>query len=236
MGTDRRVSPERIAEVIASCKPDIVALQELDVRRARTGGVDQAEQVAKLLNMEMHFHPAYSVMDEHFGDAILTALPNRLVKRGALPAPLNRPELERRGALWATVETDNATLQIINTHLGLLAMERAVQVDALLGPDWLGDAKCKSPALLVGDFNAVPRSRAYRALTRSLSDAAAGSGHAATFHSRFPLLRLDHIFFSGDITVRSIDPVRTALAAVASDHLPLVADLDIPAGPGAATP
>ena len=70
VGTDRVLSPERIAQVIAACKPDIVSLQELDVRRARTGGVDQASEIAHMLGMQMHFHPAYQVQDEHFGDAI----------------------------------------------------------------------------------------------------------------------------------------------------------------------
>jgi endonuclease/exonuclease/phosphatase family metal-dependent hydrolase len=58
VGVDGRLSPERIAEVIASCQADIVALQELDVCRARTGGVDQAHMIARRLGMEMHFHPA----------------------------------------------------------------------------------------------------------------------------------------------------------------------------------
>jgi len=230
VGTDRVLSPERIAKVIQACNPDIVSLQELDVRRARTGGVDQAAEIARMLGMEMHFHPAYQVQDEHFGDAIFTALPNRLVRRGGLPAPIRRRELERRGALWVEVETPAASLQVVNTHLGLLAIERSIQVDALLGHEWLGDPLCHKPVLLMGDFNAVPRSRAYRRLVRHLKDANAGRKHGATFPSRFPFLRLDHIFMSGNITVHSIAPVRNGATAVASDHLPLVADIEIHPG------
>lgn len=230
LGTDRRLSPERIADVVAACEPDIVSLQELDVRRSRTGGIDQAAEIARLLEMDMHFHPAYSVVDGEFGDAILTALPNRLVKRGPLPGPMGRPELERRGALWASIKTGSAELQVVNTHLGLLAMERSIQVDTLLGPDWLGNPHCHNSVLLMGDFNAVPRSRAYKRLTRHLDDATGRRRHAATFPSRFPLLRLDHIFISGHVTVHSIGPVRNALSTVASDHLPLIADIEIHAG------
>ncbi|HYG26664.1 MAG TPA: endonuclease/exonuclease/phosphatase family protein, partial [Caulobacteraceae bacterium] len=51
VGTDRDLDVERVAEVIADCQPDIVALQELDVGRARTRGVDQAHRLAELLGM-----------------------------------------------------------------------------------------------------------------------------------------------------------------------------------------
>ena len=103
-------------------------------------------------------------------------------------------------------------------------------------PDWLGAPSCHRPMLLMGDFNAVPRSRAYRRLVRHLDDANAGRSHAATFPSRFPFLRLDHIFMSGHMIVHSIAPVRTAQTAVASDHLPLVADIEILPGSERRTP
>ena len=51
LGTDRRLDVGRIAEVIAAEEPDIVALQEVDVGRARTGGVDQAHRIAERLGM-----------------------------------------------------------------------------------------------------------------------------------------------------------------------------------------
>ena len=84
-GTDGRLSPERIAEVIAGARPDVVALQELDVGRTRTNGLDQAHAVARELGMRFHFHPALHVEEERYGDALLSALPMRLVKAGPLP-------------------------------------------------------------------------------------------------------------------------------------------------------
>src|SRR6478672_11059906 len=85
LGVDGVLDPGRIAAVIAACQPDIVALQELDVRRARSGGVDQAKAIADRLGMQMHFHAALRVLEEEYGDAILTARPSRMVKAGALP-------------------------------------------------------------------------------------------------------------------------------------------------------
>src|SRR5689334_895724 len=84
LGSDGKLSPERVAEVIAQSEADIVALQELDVGRARTGGVDQAGKIAEALGMSLHFHAAVQVMEEKFGDAILTTKPCRLVKTGHL--------------------------------------------------------------------------------------------------------------------------------------------------------
>src|SRR5665811_2525358 len=78
-GRDRQWSPQRIADVIASAEPDIVALQELDVGRARSGGADQAEMIALALGMRAQFFPALRVMEELYGDAILTAWPSRLI-------------------------------------------------------------------------------------------------------------------------------------------------------------
>ena len=107
VGADGRADPRRIAEVIAACQPDMVALQELDVGRHRTGGIDQAHAIAHLLGMSVHFHPALQVEEELYGDAILTALPMRLVKAGPLPGSVG---FEPRGALWAAVEANGTEI------------------------------------------------------------------------------------------------------------------------------
>lgn len=231
LGTDGRLSPSRIAEVIASCAPDVVALQELDVRRVRTGGVDQAEAIARELGVQhIHFHPAMRVLGEEYGDAILTTRPSSLVKAEALPGLPDRPGLEPRGALWASVQIGGAQVQVVNTHLGLRRRERLAQVDTLLGPDWLGHPACREPVVLLGDFNAVPRSRAYRRIAERFLDAQLVSRlqqPRPTFPSRLPMLRIDHVFVSRSIKVLRCEIVRTPLARVASDHLPLLVELQI---------
>jgi endonuclease/exonuclease/phosphatase family metal-dependent hydrolase len=233
-GVDGILSPERIAEVIAACEPDIVALQELDVGRTRSGGVDQARIVAELLGMDRHFHAALRVMEEEYGDAILTDLPSRLMKAGPLPGLLNKPLIEPRGALWAEIQVDGQPLQVINTHLGLLGAERVAQVDALLGPDWLGHPTCRRPAILAGDFNAPPFTSAYRRIRRQLAavqDVLPGWQCRATFPSRFPFLALDHVFFVGDLRIHEVSIIRTKLAKIASDHLPLLVEFELTEAP-----
>ncbi|HEX2147247.1 MAG TPA: endonuclease/exonuclease/phosphatase family protein, partial [Pseudorhizobium sp.] len=156
VGTDRRLDPSRIAHVIADLSPDIIGLQELDVGRRRTGGIDQAHTIASLLKMQFHFHAALHVTEERYGDAILTALPMRLVKSGMLPS-----SGEQRGALWVEVDVGKTPLQVFNTHLGLRRSDRIQQSKTLLGPSWIGHAACLGkPQILIGDLNSITRSTA----------------------------------------------------------------------------
>lgn len=76
VGMDGKLAPERIASrVIARHTPDIVALQELDVGRRRSNGVDQAELIARRLEMEQIFSASLHVEEGRYGNAILTHLP-----------------------------------------------------------------------------------------------------------------------------------------------------------------
>jgi endonuclease/exonuclease/phosphatase family metal-dependent hydrolase len=230
LGRDGHLSPARIAEVIAACEADIVALQELDIGRVRSGGVDQAEAIARELGMHMHFHPALTVMEEQYGDAILTTRPSKLVRAGALPCWGGRRFVEPRGALWACVNVGGADIQIINTHLGLRGPERLMQVDALLGPDWLRHARCQEPVIFAGDLNAIPRSRVYRKLAAQFRDAQLAQRsrrQQATYPSGAPFLRLDHVFVSRSIEVVRAEAIRTPLARLASDHLPLLVEFHV---------
>lgn len=224
-GTDRKLDPARVAAVIAECEADIIALQEVDVARARSRGIDQAETIANHLRMVSHFHPALHLEEERYGDALLTALPTRLVKAGGLPS-----RGEPRGVLWVEVPVDAVRLQVFVTHLGLLGAERVRQTEALIGPGWLGaEMPENSRIIFAGDLNAVSRSASYRLLVRRFGDAQvmAGGRPRPTFPSRLPLLRIDHIFVGEGIRVERTFVHDSPLARRASDHLPLCADLEI---------
>jgi endonuclease/exonuclease/phosphatase family metal-dependent hydrolase len=216
----------RVAEVIATERPDIVALQEVDVGRARTGGVDQAHEIARRLGMAFHFNAALKVEEELYGDAILTALPERLVKAGPIPGHPRLARLEPRGALWVAVDVGGVELQVINTHLGLLPREQGVQAEALAGPEWVERAQGAGPLMLVGDFNATPRTRAFRIFARRLTEArqALKRSPVATFPATLPVLAIDHVFVNRRIVVEAVRTPGSRLARVASDHLPLVVD------------
>ncbi len=210
----------------------MIALQELDVGRLRSGGVDQAEAIGRELGIDhVHFHPALRLREELYGDAILTRPDSRLKRVGLLPrGGMVRPA-EPRGALWVEVSLHGARVQVVNTHLGLGRRERYLQAAALLGEEWLDHPECGPPCVLAGDLNSMPGGRVHRRVAARLRDAHAlgASGRPApTFPSWRPLLRIDHIFASDDIAVGSARVWRSPAARIASDHLPLVAELAIP--------
>ncbi len=226
IGADARLSPERVAAAIAQLHPDVVALQELDHRRMRSGQSHQARIIAESLTMDFHFHPALRIAEEEFGDAILSRLPLRLVQTGALPSVGSGWFLEKRGALWVEVEAHGRRWQILNTHLGLGRGERLRQAKALLGPEWAGAALLKPPLVLCGDFNSHTGGRVHALFSSALKDVqGAQACRYRTFPTRFPLLCLDHIFVGTCVGIGEVKVPRTALTRMASDHLPLVADL-----------
>lgn len=230
VGNDRRLDVGRVAAVLAALNPDIVALQELDVGRRRTNHVDQAHEIAQRLDMACHFHAALQVEEERYGDAILTALPERLIKSGPLPGHPRMPVLEPRGALWVEVEVGGRPLQVINTHLGLVPREQQRQAAHLAGPAWLEHPNCRWPAILLGDFNATATSVVYRTLTARLQPArrlARRRQPSTTFPSPLPVLRIDHLFVSPGIEVAAVFAPFDPLVRIASDHLPLVMDFEL---------
>jgi endonuclease/exonuclease/phosphatase family metal-dependent hydrolase len=230
LGTDRKIAPARIAEVIAACEPDIVALQEVRVGRIHGGASDQAAHVANQLGMELHFQPTIRILGEQYGIAVLSRHPSKVVRSGRLPTLSARPAFEKRCALWVCAQVDGQDVQVVNAHLSLRSGERRTQATALLGSDWMGHPDCADPAVLLGDFNAPPYSRSYRLIADRLRDAqlANPAGEPQpTFHTRAPVLRLDHVFVTKSVEVVAAAPVRTPLTRVASDHFPLLAELRV---------
>jgi endonuclease/exonuclease/phosphatase family metal-dependent hydrolase len=230
IGMDGKISPERIARIIAQNAPDIVALQEVDVAKVRTGAVDQAQLIARHLQMNYHFHPTVRVEEEQFGDAILTHLPMRLVKTAKLPGLPDMPHLERRGAIWVEIEFEGVKLQCLNTHLGLLGKERMVQIQSLLGKEWLSHPEWRSPSIICGDFNALPNFTVCQLLRKRFDDVQAKlAKHIPlnTFCGRYPIIRIDYIFIDRSMKVLEVDVPDSELVQVASDHLPLIAELEL---------
>jgi endonuclease/exonuclease/phosphatase family metal-dependent hydrolase len=231
IGTDGEISPLRIAEVIDQCNPDIVALQELDAGLERTERIDQAHLIAMTLEMSFHFHSSIQVKEGGYGNAVLSRSPVRLVKAGGLPARPVHPNFERRGAVWAEVELAERKIQVLATHFGLNRRERILQAEAITGAEWLGHPECRHPAILCGDFNALPGSAPYRSITKRLRDAqrcVKGRRPKGTFPVQLPFMRIDHMFVTPDFRVKSIHIPRTAVTRKASDHLPLVVTLELP--------
>ena len=225
-GADGKVSPERIAEVIAAHNPDILALQEIDSR----DNVHQAKVIADLLSMNFYYHSSVMLKTGLHGNAIMSRFDLKLIKRGSLPNLARTPFLEKRGIIWAEINAYGRKLQVINTHLSLFQPEGMMQAKYLLGKDWLGSAAGAGPVMLCGDFNSHINSRIYKTIGRQLKSIhfhAPGYKHLRTFPSLFPIGLVDHIFLSEGVKALNIEAPKTGLERVASDHLPLIANIRI---------
>jgi endonuclease/exonuclease/phosphatase family metal-dependent hydrolase len=228
VGMDRQRSEARIAEVIAQLSVDIIGLQELDLSRRRSAGVDQTGMIAEQLGWHSHFHPAMRRGDEHYGNAILSRYPLTFCRAAELPGKAPFFCRESRAAISMDVETNLGVVHIINTHLGLGWRERFLQAQLFASAEWHAAITGDDPLILLGDFNSLPRSRPYRTLTRHLRDARdliRATRPNRTFPTSFPVLAVDHIFVNAALQPLSLTVHRSSIARIASDHFPLVAEL-----------
>lgn len=219
-GTDGAVDLGRIAGVIRSFEPDIVALQEVDAHRPRSGGIDQTQALAQELGMTATaFGACIDQGDERYGIATLSRLPLLETRQLCLPAQPHRRRSEPRCALvtrlaWPEADSE---LDMINTHLSILPGERPAQVAAI------ADGLAADEVIVAGDFNCTPRSASFRRLSCNLRPVTRG---ARSWPARLPLLSLDHILYRGPLAVVRAGTWRAANARRASDHLPVVAELE----------
>ncbi|HUL73098.1 MAG TPA: endonuclease/exonuclease/phosphatase family protein [Vicinamibacterales bacterium] len=220
-GLDRRTRVERIAAVLATIDPDIVALQE--VIGPGLAGPGHAERLGAALGMGWVMAPTRELRRHQFGNAVLSRHPIR----DHAQHDLSWKTCEPRSSQRVTVDLGaGRMLTIFNVHLGTALLERRYQAARLAA--WVG-ARRGGPKIVLGDFNEWSRSLATGVLAEQLSsvDLYPHLRRRRTYPGFFPVLHLDHIYFAGDIEVRRIELPRTRLAMVASDHLPLVADVRI---------
>ena len=135
VGLDGRMRPDRIARVVNSLRPDVIALQEVDVHRPRSRKLDQPHEIGRRLDMEHVFHSMLEEHDERYGIAILSRHPLELVRKGLLTAASRRPPREARGAIWVRIRPEGfrKPVNFINTHFGLGRDERRRQVEVPIG-------------------------------------------------------------------------------------------------------
>lgn len=228
IGIDGKCRPQRIADVISIAAADIIALQEMDVNRRRSGEQDQTALIAGQLGMNHCFFPVWSSETEQYGLSIVSRFPMSVVRQELLTDSDHRSKRETRGAMWVSIETDAGPVHLVNTHLGLTKGERSKQVDELLSERWLSDLPTREPIIIAGDLNAGPKSQAMKRLTKLLHCAqtlAENHQPQKTFASVFPLRRIDHILVSHHLRVDGVTVLKTHTTAVASDHLPVCAEL-----------
>ena len=216
-GADWKVDLGRIADVIASYDPDVVALQEVDIGRKRSGRVDQPTELGKRLGMDVTFVPNIEYSDtERYGLATLTRLPIRATRQ--IKLPIHYRSEPRSSLITILGWGEGHVVEMINTHLSVLFKERPGQVAAIA-------AEMANEALVIaGDFNMTPWSPAYRAL-RHGSFLHSATRFARTWPAPAPFMPLDHILYRGQVSVVNAEAWTGGPARTASDHLPVVMEL-----------
>ena len=239
IGIDGKIRPERIISVIRSCRADVIALQEVDANRHRSRRHEQARMIAEALAMSHHYYAVSDWNGEQYGLAIISRYPLEHVQSGHLTPADHANRSEARGALWVKLDTPAGVVNVINTHFGLRREERQRQAAILLGDDWLGQIPATEPIIVCGDLNTGPKSPVCATLGKRLVDVACHAPNykpRATFISTMPLRRLDYIFASEHFEVAAIRQPRTPTAKLASDHLPVCAELQFRPAMGLSTP
>jgi endonuclease/exonuclease/phosphatase family metal-dependent hydrolase len=229
IGRGGRDSTADIARVCADAGPDLIALQELDAPETDdTEGAHHARDLAGALGMSVLFCRTFRRGVGFYGHALLSRAPLELVRVTTFPAISTGSE--PRGAIWARTRLANHTVEIVSTHLGVARRERQLQSEELVGKNWLGSPDMGPVRLLCGDLNAVPNATTYRRFARRMRDSQKllpGHRPKPTFPSVLPFLRLDHVFVSDEVSVLGVVVPHDAHARRASDHLPLIVDVEL---------
>ena len=225
-GLDGRTNPARTADVIRSIEPDIVALQEVVGAGPHTAG--HAEEIGALLGMGWVMAPVRQLRGCQFGNVVLSRFPINEHSQ----YDLSWKTCEPRGCQRVHVRIGDDTLHLYNVHLGTAFLERRHQAGRLSAI--VHDKRIGNPKVVLGDFNEWMRGLATQMLSERLQsvDLRAHLRRRRTYPGVFPVLHLDHIYYEGQVEVTKVELPRTRLSLMASDHLPLVAELRVKFGSG----
>jgi endonuclease/exonuclease/phosphatase family metal-dependent hydrolase len=212
IGRDGQYLPERIADVILEMRVDVVALQEITL-----------DHPGKLVN-KLEKTTGMLAIDGTIFDRGVGRYGNVLLSRYGVHEQrlhdLSYSGSEPRGVIDTVLLIDGHPLRVLATHLGLTSPERKDQIRrlvALLSDD-------SHPTVLLGDFNVWLIMRQFKELS--------GLGFMCTSVRTFPtwpfpVLALDRIFVRDPLMIKSCSRHQSPNSSIASDHFPVVADMDI---------
>ena len=214
VGADGRYVPTRIVEVLSELGADLVALQEVPLQGAHDNFLANLEHAT---GYHVAAGPLFQRRGTEFGNAVLSRHGFDRVAQVDLTVRTYEP----RGAIdvWINVDTRD-TLRVLATHLGLRPGERREQVKRLLAAV---EGEGPQPTLLMGDLNEwYLWGRPLRWLHTHFHEKPTAP---PTFPARRPVFALDRIWISPAGRLRRVCSHASPLARVASDHLPLVAEV-----------
>ena len=218
VGSDGRYDPHRAASVLTEIGADIFGLQEVDSRPRRGNELDQFHLFEQSTGFHVVAGPNVLHGRHRYGNALLSRWP---VRRTRLH-DVSVGRYERRGVIDVIIDVAHTRLRVVTTHLGLRRRERRIQLERIAT---ILDEEAHLPTVIMGDFNLWAWDAA----------AIVHLGHppvrstARTWPAWFPLLRHDRIWTRPAVMSEGLGAHRSSLARRASDHLPLVASVVLPA-------
>jgi len=220
-GLDGFTRPERILEVLRLVKADVFALQE--VLGAGRGHGGHIEELGAGLGMGWVMAVTRQLRGHQFGNVVLSRFPIAQHTQH----DLSYKSCEERCMQRVDVDVHGRILHVYNVHLGTAILERRQQAQRLA--TIVSNRHVTGPKIVLGDFNEW-----MRGLTTTLLSARLQSVDLQKYMRRrrhypglFPILHLDHIYYDGPLEIVHIEVFRNRLSLVASDHLPLIADIRI---------
>lgn len=224
-GLDKKLDLERVAAVIRSFDADFVALQEVDKGAARSGGVDQAAELARLTKMHVVFGPAMPYQGGHYGDAVLSRRP--ITSSRVVPLPWKEGgQREPRVAVSATSALPGkaGSVEFISTHWDHTREPSDRQAQAAGVNDAWRDAG--EQTILAGDFNCPPGSAPMETLSRDWTLVSGTDPAKPTCCGATPKSKIDHVLVKTSDRWRVVEH-RVIDEPVASDHRPVVVKLEL---------
>ena len=234
IGVDRRFRPERIVEIVTHHDADIALLQEVDEGVPRSRELNLAKELAEAMGYP-HYAVGHNVnmRKGRYGNATLSRFP--IVRERNIDLTID--SRKKRGCQHTTLMVDGSgkkpvELEVFNLHLGLSAQERARQVGMLVKSEEFANTDLSHPCIVGGDFNDW-RSLLHPIFTEILDFGCCTQKPTTyevgirTYPSFSPRGGLDRIYYRGGFKPTGARACRLRLSRVASDHLPVIVDLDL---------
>lgn len=229
-GFDRRTMPARIISVLQELNADLMCIQEVVNAPGHGARFDQAGEITRAFaDHTACFGVTRELYGGTYGNLTLSRFPvlawkNLDISQKREPRGVLRTDLALGG---------NRFLHVFNVHLGTGYMERRYQARRLMSEDILADPELHESRLVLGDFNEWTNGLTTKLMRESFSTFQPRHAlrYPNTFPGMLPFTTLDHCYYEAPLELLETMLWRSKTALVASDHLPLLADFQLPESP-----